>query len=397
MLSETFLQEWQLTRDMFAAGDAAGLNFWQREVASPQGAHVRVRGRDMLMFASNNYLGLATDPYVRAAAIGAIEEFGTGACGCQLMNGYSTLHARLEAKLAAFKGTEAAVLFSTGYQTNLATIAALVGPDDLVVCDKLNHASIMDGCRFSGATLRLFAHNDMDKLARILRAAASFRKRLVVVDGVYSMDGDLADLPAICDLAEQYGAAVMVDEAHATGVLGAGGRGTVEHFQLEGRVDIIVGTMSKALASVGGFVAGPHALADHLRLHARSFVFSAALPPAAVAAAHAALERIESDGELRARLWQNANKFRDGVNRLGYDTGRSETPIVPILLGNRFDLYMVGALEAAGLFVCPVVPPGVRADQARLRAHVSAAHSEEDIQQALEILARVGREFALIP
>jgi 8-amino-7-oxononanoate synthase len=388
MLTEAFQEEFQAARDRFDAVAQMGCGFWMREIESPQAAHVRVAGNEMLMFGSNNYLGLATDPHVREAAIRAVTEFGTGACGCQLMNGYSTLHARLEAKLAAFKGTEGALLFSTGYQCNVATIAALVGAGDVVICDKLNHASILDGCRLSGADLRLFAHNDTDKLARILRGSGTYRKRLIVVDGVYSMDGDLAPLPTICELAERHGAAVMVDEAHATGVLGAHGRGSV---------DVIMGTMSKSLASVGGFIAGSRGLIDHLRMRARGFIFSAALPPAAVAAAHAAIERIETDPELRRRLWRNAEVLRRGVQALGYNTGGSVTPIVPIILGRRFDLQMVGALEREGLFVCPIVPPGVRADEARLRMHVSAAHTPEDVDRALDILARVGGSFGVIP
>jgi len=398
-LMDVFRRDWHLFHRFIEAAKKDRYYFYLRELETGQKARVKVGGVPMLMFTSNNYLGLTFHPYVQQRAREAIEEFGTGCCGSPVVNGYTSLHERLCRQLAAFKGKEEAVVFSTGYQTNLGAISALAGPGDTILIDKLDHASIIDGCRISGALYRTFNHNDMAKLERLLATAERAGRRLIVVDGVYSMDGDLADLPEICRLAQKYGAMVMVDEAHATGVMGPRGRGVVEHFGLEDRVDVIMGTMSKSLASVGGFIASSREIVTYLKHHARSFVYSAALPPPAVAAASAAIEVIESEFPvLGKRLWENTGFFREGLHRLGYDTLTSVTPIIPIYLGGDpvVTVQMARMLEDEGLFMTPMIPPSVPPNKSRLRIHISAHHSREDLVEALSILERVGAQVGVI-
>ncbi len=373
--------------------------YYLRTLETAQRPRVRVNGKPMLMFTSNNYLGLAQHPVVQQRAVEAIKEFGTGCCGSPVVNGYTILHERLCRQLAAFKGTEDAVIFSTGYQTNVGTISSLVGPGDMILIDKLDHASIIDGCKISGARYRTFNHNDMAKLEKLLNEAHGAGRILIVVDGVYSMDGDLADLPEICRLARRYGALVMVDEAHATGVMGPRGRGVVEYYGLEDQVDVIMGTMSKSLASVGGFIASRKEIVNYLKHYARSFVYSAALPPPAVAAASAALEIIETEfSVLGARLWKNTAFFKEELKRLGYDTLNSVTPIIPLFFGGDplVTVQMARMLEDEGLFVSPMIPPSVQPNKSRLRMHISAHHTQEDLEEALSILQRVGTRLGVI-
>ncbi|MBI3599681.1 MAG: pyridoxal phosphate-dependent aminotransferase family protein, partial [Nitrospinae bacterium] len=373
--------------------------FYLRELETGQKPRIRINGKEMLMFTSNNYLGLTNDPRVKECAIEAIREFGTGCCGSPVVNGYTTLHENLSRQIAAFKRKEDAIIFSTGYQTNVGTISALVEAGDIVFIDKLNHASIIDGCKLSGAYLRAFNHNDMEKLENLLKESAQYKRKLIVVDGVYSMDGDIANLPEICYLAKKYSAMVMVDEAHATGVMGSNGRGVVEHYSLEDEVDIIMGTMSKSLASIGGFVASSKEVINYLRHYARSFIYSAALPPPAVATASAAIKIIESEfPALGKRLWKNAMQFKNGLNRLGYNTLNTVTPIIPIFLGEDplITVQMTRRLEEEGLFISPMLPPSVQPNKSRLRAHISAHHSSEEIQQAIDIFERVGKELKVI-
>lgn len=395
---EPFLEQWEpcaalVERDAY--GDPF-LNY--RSIETAQGPHVVSRGRRMLLLASNNYLGLAGHPVMTARARAAVERYGTGVGGPQLLNGNTTLHQALETELAAFKGTEAAVVFSTGYQCNVGTIAALVGPGDLVLSDRLNHASILDGCRLSGASFRTFRHNDVAHLRRRLADGRGHRKKLVVVDGVYSMDGDLADLPGICDVARHHDALVMVDEAHATGIFGPTGRGVVEHFGVRDGVGVIMGTMSKAMASVGGFVAGSAALAGYLKYTARSHLFSAALPPAVVEAARAALELIDAEPWRRANLWSATTRLRDGLRGLGFDTRDSVAPLIPIVITDPNKAWaMAMSLDAAGIFVCAMFPPAVPTNLTRLRAHANAEHTPDDIDQAIAAFTDAGRELGLIP
>jgi 8-amino-7-oxononanoate synthase len=399
LLMQQLKNDWPLLLKFIEVAKHDRMYFYLRELETGQKQRIRINGKEMLMFTSNNYLGLANDPRVKKRSIEAIMEFGTGCCGSPVVNGYTILHERLSRQIAAFKRKEDALIFSTGYQTNLGIISALVEEGDIVLIDKLNHASIIDGCKLSGADFRSFNHNDMKKLERLLKGSAHCRRRLVVVDGVYSMDGDIANLPEICYLTQKYSAMVMVDEAHATGVMGPSGRGVVEHFSMEDQVDIIMGTMSKSLASIGGFAASSKELVNYLKHYARSFIYSAALPPSAVATASAAIEIIESEFHiLGKRLWENTKQFKNGLNMLGYNTLNTVTPIIPVYLDGDplITTQMARGLEEEGLFISPMLPPSVQPNKSRLRAHISAHHSLDDIQQALDIFEKVGKELKVI-
>lgn len=378
---------------------AAGLHRRLRTFAGPQAPRAQVDGRPLILLASNAYLGLNTHPEVVAAAAAAVAEFGTGSGGSRLITGTSTLHRQLEAELAALKGTEDAVLFGTGYQANVGAITALVGPEDLILTDKLNHASIIDACRLSQARMRVYRHNDVERLAALLaRERPGHRRCLIVTDGVFSMDGDVAPLPEICALAEQHEALVMVDDAHGTGVLGPRGGGTVEQFGLHGRVHVQMGTLSKALASQGGFVAGSALLCEYLRNRARPFIFSTAPEPAAVAAALAALAVLRREPERLERLRTNARKLRAGLTSLGYRVLPGETPILPVLVGEPGPaLALAAALEEAGAFAPAIRPPSVPPGTSRLRVSVMATHTEADLNTALAAFAAAGRRTGVIP
>ncbi|MFQ5947197.1 MAG: aminotransferase class I/II-fold pyridoxal phosphate-dependent enzyme, partial [Anaerolineae bacterium] len=341
---------------------AAGCYPYFQPIESPQEPEIVVRGRRMIMIGSNNYLGLSTHPKVKEAARLALERYGTGCGGSRFLNGTQDLHEELEWKLARFKGREAALLFSTGFQTNLGILSALGGKGDVLIADRWDHASIVDGCRLSFGQTRRFRHNDMADLERVL-ARSGKRGKLIVVDGVFSMEGDIANLPKIVRLARKYKARIMLDDAHATGILGKSGRGTAEHFGLEQEVDLVMGTCSKVLASIGGFVAGRAEVIHYIQHHARSLIFSASLPPPCVSAISAALDVIEAEPERRERLWENAERMRQGLTALGFDTGLSKTPIIPVILGDTAKaIQMSNLLLDEGVFVTgfgyPVVPQG---------------------------------------
>jgi len=348
------------------------------------------------MIGSNNYLGLTNHPRVKEAAIKAIEKYGTGCAGSRFLNGNLDIHEELEKKLARFLRKEAALVFATGYQTNLGVISALVGRNDVAIIDMYDHASIMDGCRLSFGEVKKYRHNDMDALERALEGTKG-KDKLIIVDGVFSMEGDIADLPAIVKIAKAYGARILLDDAHAVGVLGDGGRGTAEHFGLENEVDLIMGTHSKSLAAIGGFIAGPSDVISWIKHLARSMMFSASLPPSLVASASTALDIIEEQPELRARLWRNTHKMLKGYKTLGYDTGTSETPIIPVVIKDTMKTYeMCRLLFENGVFVNAVVSPAVPQGRELLRTSYMATHTEEQLDKVLAAFEKVGRQVGVI-
>jgi 8-amino-7-oxononanoate synthase len=351
----------------------------------------------MVVLVANDYLGLTADPRVRAAAIEAIERYGTSRCASPLAGGHTSLHRDLEDHLADFLEQEAAVLFASGYQANVGAISALVGKDDLILTDLFNHASIVDGSRLSGAQVRHFQHNNPGHLEAVLRREGKGRRALVVAEGIYSADGDIALLPDLCDVAHKHGALVMIDEAHSLGVLGEKGCGAAEFYGLLEEVDVIMGTMSKSLASVGGFLAADRRIIDAVAHSARSLIFSAALPPAGVAAAHAALRIIESEPGLRERLWQNTRFFLTGLQDRGFDTMDSETPVIPVRVGEPMRaVEFAAALRKHDILVCPAIPPMVPRHLSRVRAHITARHHIEALGDALETIDGVARALGLI-
>ncbi len=376
---------------------AADMYCYYRAIESAQDPEVVLGGRTLVMLGSNNYLGLTNHPKVKEAAVQAVRRYGTGCAGSRLLNGTLSLHEALEEKLARFVGKPAAVTFSTGFQVNLGTISCLLDRGDAVYLDKQDHACIIDGARLSFARIRKFAHNDPEELRRLMAADRSARGRLVVVDGVFSMEGDIAPLPKIVAAAHDFQAAIMVDDAHGLGVLGAHGRGTTEHFGLADEVHLIMGTFSKSLASIGGFIAGEPSVIDHIRHTARSLIFSAALAPAAAAAAGAAVDIIEREPERREQLWRNARFLKGGLSSLGFSTGDSETPVIPIIVGDDDRAFaMTRRLDEEGVFVNPVISPATPPGRALLRTSCMATHTEAHLSRALEACARVGREFGLI-
>lgn len=383
--------------DRFSQAKAAGHYHYNRPLEDASaGMVVRTDERELLMLASYSYLGLLGDPRIGAAAKQAIDRFGTGTHGVRLLAGSLTLHGELERAIAELKQTEDSITYSSGYATNVAAITTLVGRHDYVLCDKLNHASIVDGCMLSGARFLRYGHNRMDELERLLASLPPGAGKLVVADAVFSMDGDILDLPSAARLCRKYGAWLMVDEAHALGVLGERGRGIEEHFGLDA-IDVKMGTLSKAIPSVGGYLAGSRELIGLFRHASRPYIFSAALPPAQAAAALAALQVLVEEPERVARLRENAARFSSALRREGFDTMRSETAIVPILCGEDELAYeMVRRCQERGLFVLPVVSPAVPQGTARLRATVTAAHSPEQIDRAVAVLAEVGRELEVV-
>ena len=375
---------------------ARGYYFFFRKLESPQDSEVVVNGKRVIMIGSNNYLGLTNHPRVKEAAIKAIEKFGSGCAGSRFLNGNLEIHEELETKLAHFFRKEAALIFATGYQTNLGTISALLGRNDVAIIDKYDHASIIDGCRLSFGKVKKYRHNDMRDLERVLEATKD-KGKLIIVDGIFSMEGDIADLPNIVKLAKAYGARVMVDDAHAIGVLGEGGRGTAEHFDLEDQVDLIMGTYSKSLAAIGGFMTGSKEVIDFIKHVGRSMIFSASLPPSLVASVSTALDIIEEQPQLRAQLWKNTHKMLEGYKELGYDTGTSETPIVPIIIKDSMKVYeMCKLLFENGVFVNPVVSPAVPPGRELLRTSYMATHTEEQLNKVLGAFQKVGKQLGLI-
>ncbi|HNT97409.1 MAG TPA: aminotransferase class I/II-fold pyridoxal phosphate-dependent enzyme [Elusimicrobiales bacterium] len=373
---------------------AAGIYPYFKELESEQAPEVSIEGRRFIMFGSNNYLGLANDPRMKKAAVEAVEKYGTGVAGSRFLNGNTVMHAALERKLAAFKGREAALVYATGYQMNLGVVSALVGKGDVVVIDKLDHASILDGCKLSNGEVRRFKHNSPADLDRVLADIGPKPGKLVIVDGVFSMEGDICPVPEIVRVAKKHGARVIVDDAHATGVLGKGGRGTCEHFGLgHGEVDLVVGTCSKSFASVGGFVVGDERVINYIQHVSRSMIFSAALPPASVASISRAIDIIESEPERIKKLWDNSNYLLKRFKELGFNTGETQTPIIPIIIGDdTLTFSMWKALYEAGLFTTPVVSPAVPPKRSLLRVVVSATHTREHLDRALNILEDCARK-----
>ena len=376
---------------------AAGLYNHIRIIDSPMDARVTIDGRSLLNFCANNYLGLANHPRIRAAAQKAIDEYGIGPGAVRTIAGTMSLHIELENRLAAFKKAEACISFQSGFAANLATIPAIVGRDDVIFSDELNHASIIDGCRLSRARVVRYAHNDMDDLARQIEATPEYGRRMIISDGVFSMDGDIAPLDKIVAVAEKYDIITMVDDAHGEGVLGTGGRGIVDHFGLHGRVDIEIGTLSKAFGVVGGLVAGRAEIIEWLRQRGRPFLFSSAMTAPDVAACLEAVNLLEESTELVERLWANGNLFKAELTRLGFDTGHSDTPIVPVMLGEApLAQQFSRRLFEEGVFAMAIGYPTVPQGKARIRVMNSAAHSQQDLEQALDIFERVGRELSVI-
>ena len=375
----------------------AGLYNQIRTIESPMGGRVVINGRSLLNFCANNYLGLANHPRICQAAKDGIDQYGVGPGAVRTIAGTMSLHVALEQRLAAFKKAEACITFQSGFTANLATIPALVGRGDLIFSDELNHASIIDASRLSRATVIRYAHNDVDDLQRQIAAAPEGGRRLIVTDGVFSMDGDVAPLDKICDVAEQHDIVLMVDDAHGEGVLGEGGRGIVDHFGLHGRVHIEVGTLSKAFGVVGGLVAGRQSIIDWLRQRGRPFLFSSAMTAPDVAACLEAVNLLEESTELVERLWANGNLFKAELTRLGFDTGHSDTPIVPVMLGEApLAQQFSRRLFEEGVFAMAIGYPTVPQGKARIRVMNSAAHSQQDLEQALDIFERVGKELAVI-
>ncbi len=375
----------------------AGLLATIRTISSPMDAWVTVDGRRVLNFCANNYLGLANHPRLRAAAKAAIDQYGIGPGAVRTIAGTMSLHLDLEQRLAAFKKAEACITFQSGFMANVATIPALVGQGDLIFSDELNHASIIDACRLSRAQVVRYRHNDVDDLERKIEETNQSGRRLIVTDGVFSMDGDIAPLDKICAVAEAHGILLMVDDAHGEGVLGQGGRGIVDHFDLHGRVHVEVGTLSKAFGVVGGLVAGSKTIVDWLRQRGRPFLFSSAMTVPDVAACIESVNILQESTELVDQLWANTAIFKQGMAMLGFNTGHSQTPIVPVLLGEApLAQQFSRRLFAEGVFAMAIGYPTVPMGKARVRAMNSAAHSRQDLEQALDVFARVGRELGVI-
>jgi glycine C-acetyltransferase len=362
-----------------------------------QKAHTTFDHRSVVNLSSNNYLGLTTHPRLRARALEALERFGVGSGSVRTIAGTMAIHMELERRLAEFKQVEAVVVFQSGFTANAGTVAAILTKEDVVISDELNHASIIDGCRLSRATVKVFPHKDVEAARRLIKGLPATQRRLLITDGVFSMDGDLGPLPALCELADETGCIMMVDDAHASGVFGRNGRGTIDHFGMHGRVDVQVGTLSKAMGSLGGYVAGNRNLVEFLYHRARPFLFSTSHPPAVAAACIAALDVLLEEPEIMERLWDNTRMFKAGLVRLGFDTGISESPITPVLAGDSAKANLLSdRLFAEGVFAQAIGYPTVARDKARVRTIVTATHTQEDLQYALGAFERVGREIGLI-
>jgi 8-amino-7-oxononanoate synthase len=376
---------------------AAGYYPYFVPIEASYDTEVIIRGERKVMVGSNNYLGLTHHPHVLSAAEAALRRYGSGCTGSRFLNGTLDLHEQLEDRLARFLNQEAALVFSTGYQANLGVLSTLIGRDDHLFSDKLNHASIVDGARLAFGTVHRFPHGDLRILERELARTPSEAGKLIVTDGIFSMEGNIVDLPGVVALAEFYGAEVLVDDAHSIGVLGDAGGGTAQHFHLEDRVSLIMATFSKSLASIGGVVAGPEDVIHYLKHHARSLIFSASMPPASIATVLAALDVIESEPQRREALWRNTRRMQDGLRSLGYDIGKSETPIVPVQVGEIERMFgFWKELFEFGVFTNPVTPPAVPDNSCRLRISLMATHTDEHIDFVLDAFAAVGRRMAVI-
>jgi 8-amino-7-oxononanoate synthase len=374
-----------------------GIYPYFRVIESAQEPVVTMDGKSVIMLGSNNYLGLTNHPEIKAAAARALETYGSGTAGSRFLNGTLDIHVELEERLASFMCREAALTFSTGFQVNLGTISSLLSRQDTVILDSLNHACILDGARLSFGRVLKYRHNDMSSLEERLRSVDANQGKLVVVDGVFSMEGDVADLAGIVALKQRYGGRLMVDDAHGIGVFGEHGRGIAEHFGLERETDLVMGTFSKSLAAVGGFISGDRAVIEWIKHHARSLIFSASPPPASVASVLKALEIIEREPERRQRLWQSTDYMKHELTNLGFDTGSSASPVIPLVVGEDLAAFrMTTRLQEEGVFANPVVSPAVPPDRAMIRTSYMATHQREHLDHALEAFAKVGREMGVI-
>jgi 8-amino-7-oxononanoate synthase len=374
-----------------------GIYPYFRMIASGQDPVVSMNGSRVIMLGSNNYLGLTNHPEIKAAAARALDDYGTGTAGSRFLNGTLEIHVELEEKLARFMKREAALTFSTGFQVNLGVISTIIGRNDVVILDSLDHACILDGARLSYGRILKYAHNNMEVLEERLRSVGGDRASMIVVDGVFSMEGDIANVPQIVDLKRKFGARLMIDDAHGIGVMGEHGRGTAEHFGLEADADLVMGTFSKSLATVGGFVVGNSDIIDYVKHTARSLMFSAAPPPASVASVIKALEIIEREPERRARLWENTAYMKHEFTAMGFDTGESASPIIPLVVGDDMAAFrMTMRLQEEGVFVNPVVSPAVPEGRAMIRTSYMATHTREHLDRSLEAIRKVGREMEVI-
>ena len=353
--------------------------------------------QQVVNLSSNNYLGLTTHPKLREKALEAVRQLGVGSGSVRSIAGTMDIHMELERRLAVFKKTEAVVVFQSGFAANAGTVAAVLSKDDVVISDELNHASIIDGSRLSRATIKVFPHKDAEAARKIVKELPAGQRKLLITDGVFSMDGDLGSLPDLCALAEEYGCIMMVDDAHASGVFGANGRGTIDHFGMHGRVDIQVGTLSKAIGALGGYVAGSKALIEFLYHRARPFLFSTSHPPAVAAACIAAVDVLEQEPQIIERLWENTRFFKAGLKSLGFNTGLSESPITPVIAGDgALAMKLSDRLFQEGVFAQGIAFPTVARDKARVRTIVTATHTRDELQFALDVFGKVGRELGLI-
>ncbi|MCP4565990.1 MAG: pyridoxal phosphate-dependent aminotransferase family protein [FCB group bacterium] len=379
---------------------AAGYYPFFRPISSVLGDVVIVNGKEMIMIGSNNYLGLVDHPQVKEAAAKASMKYGSGCTGSRLLNGTLDLHVELEERLARFMKRESALVFSTGFQTNLGTISSIVSKDDIIIIDRSNHASIVDGCRLAYGKTMKYAHNDMKDLERVLDIAAKNGIRggiLIISDGVFSMEGDIVNLPRMCTLADKYGARILLDDAHSIGLLGDGGRGTAEHFGLIDRVDITMGTFSKSFASLGGFIVGDEDVIHFIKHFARELIFSASIPPSAAAAVVAALDIIENEPERRKNLWHNTHKMHQGFRDLGFDIGTTETPVVPVLIRDDTVCFKFWRdLSDAGIFANAVVPPAVAPGMSLIRTSYTATHTEQQLDRVLDTFELLGKKYGII-
>lgn len=376
---------------------AAGLYPYFRPIEDSEATTVRIGSKRLIMVGSNNYLGLTHHPHVREAAKKAIDRYGVSCTGSRFLNGTLALHEELETRLAKFMNREAALTFSTGFQVNLGAISALVGKDDVIYCDRDNHASIIDGCRLSFGEIRKFKHNDAADLERMMASETETGGRLIVVDGVFSMFGDIADLPKLVALKKKFGARLYVDDAHSIGVLGEHGRGTAEHFHLEKETDLVMGTFSKSFASLGGFIAGDEEVIHYIKHQARSLIFSAAITAASAASALAALDIMEREPQRRQTLWKNAEFMRRGLRELGFEIGHGQTPVIPVIIGDQEKTFLFWKeLFENGVFANPVTSPAVPPGKDLIRTSYMATHTQEQLEQVLGVFEKVGRKLGIL-
>lgn len=376
---------------------AKGFYPYFNPISSGADTEVIINGKKIIMIGSNNYLGLTNHPKVKQAAIEAVEKYGSGCTGSRFLNGTLDIHEELEKRLAKFMKKESALVFSTGFQTNLGTISSLVSKRDYMITDRSDHASIVDGCRLSFGKVLKFKHNDMSDLERVLSNCDEEGGKMIIVDGVFSMEGDIANLPEIVKLAKKYSAGVMVDDAHAIGVLGENGVGTTEYFGLEDEVDLVMGTFSKSFASLGGFIAGSEDVIHYIKHFARSLIFSASMPPSAVASCLAALDIIETEPERRKRLWEIAHRMQKEYKSLGFNIGKTQTPIIPIYIGDDMKCFQFWKiLFDEGIFTNPIISPAVSPGSQLLRTSYTATHTDEQMDRVLEVFSRVGKKMGVI-